>query len=103
MLRWRNFINRDDVINSIFFKNLGRGLIIALFALSTLSAVVYYDDAIAGNGGGGSGGGGGGGGGGGSKGGTSDSAKNESGSNTSPNPGYSYTTYDKWLSDLLSE
>lgn len=79
MLRWRNFINRDDVINSIFFKNLGRGLIIALFALSTLSAVVYYDDAIAGNGGGG----------GGSKGGTSDSAKNESGPNTSPNPGYS--------------
>ena len=93
MLKWRNFINRDDVINSSLLKNLGRGLIIALFALSTLSAVVYYDDALAGGSGGG----------GGSKGGTSDSAKNESGSNTSPNPGYSRTTYDKWLSDLLSE
>ena len=36
-------------MNSSLLKNLGRGLIIALFALSTLSAVVYYDDAIAGN------------------------------------------------------
>ena len=112
MLRWRNFINRDDVINSIFFKNLGRGLIIALFALSTLSAVVYYDDAIAGNGGGGGGGGGGGSGGGGggdrggdrgSKGGTSDSAKKGSGSNTSPDPGSSLKSYQDWLSDLLEE
>ena len=79
MLKWRNFINRNAIINSSLLRNLGRGLTIALFALSTLSAVVYYDDAIAGNGGGG----------GGSKGGTSDSAKNESGPNTSPNPGYS--------------
>ncbi len=49
MLKWRKFINRNDVMNSSLLKNLGRGLIIALFALSTLSAVVYYDDAIAGN------------------------------------------------------
>ena len=50
MLKWRNFTSRNDVMNSSLLKNLGRGLIIALFALGTLSAVVYYDDAIAGKG-----------------------------------------------------
>ena len=47
-------------MNRSLLKNLGRGLIIALFALSTLGAVVYYDDAIAGKGSGGNGGGNGG-------------------------------------------
>ena len=102
MLKWRNFINRNDVINSSLLKNLGRGLIIALFALSTLSAVVYYDDAIAGKGGNG-GGGGDRGGDRGSKGGTSDSAKKGSGSNTSTDPGSSRKSYHEWLSDLIEE
>ena len=96
------------------FKNLGRGLAIALLVLGSLSAVVYHDDVFAGkgNGGGGGGGNGGGHGGGhggdrggdrGSKGGTSDSAKKGSGSNTNPDPGSSPKSYQDWLSDLLEE
>ncbi len=77
-------------------------MIIAIFALSTLSAVVYYDDAIAGKGGGGNGGGDRGGDRG-SKGGTSDSAKKGSVSNTSPDPGSSRLSYNDWLSDLIRE
>ena len=77
---------------------------IALFALSTLGAVVYYDDAIAGKGGGGNGGDRGDrGGNDGSKDGAAGSAKNESGSNTSPDPGSSSQSYSDWLSDLIRE
>jgi len=112
MLKWRNFINRNAIINSSLLKNPGRGLTIVLFALSTLGAVVYYDDAIAGKVGGGDRGSDRGGHGGdrgdrggndGSKDGAAGSAKNESGSNTSPDPGSSSQSYSDWLSDLIRE
>ncbi len=88
---------------------------IALFTLSTLSAVIYHDDAIAGKGGGGNGGGNSGGNGGGNSGGNgggnSGSSDGESvdhsnsGNKLDLNFGAitSRESYYKWLSDLLKE
>jgi hypothetical protein len=114
------------VIKSSFYKNLSCGLIIALFALSSLSAVVYHDDAIAGKdkGGHGEGRGGGDRGGhgegraGGDRGGhgkkdgakaksakakSAKSPKRGSGTNANPNPGASREAYESWLSDLIRD
>ena len=65
------------------FKNLGRGLAIALLALSSLSAVVYHDDVFAGKG----------------------NSGGNAGSNpdTKSDPGISPESYEKWLSDLTKK
>ncbi len=68
-------------------KNLGRRLAIVLITLSSLSAMVYHDDVIAGKGNGGGNGGG------------------NAGSNpdTKSDPGISPESYKNWLSDLTKE
>ncbi len=80
-------------------KNLGRRLAIVLIALSSLSAMVYHDDVIAGKGNGGGNGSGNGGGNGSANGG------GNAGSNldTKSDPGISPESYGNWLSDLTKE
>ncbi len=113
----RTLLIQDTVIKTNFLKNLGRGLTIALFTLSSLSAVIYHEDAFAGKGGGKGGGnssgdrGGsgrsgdrGGSGNSGQSGGDSESV-DHSNSGNKPDPNFGSITsresYNKWLSDLL--
>ena len=100
-------------MSSEFNINLGRGLIITILALSSLSAVVYHDDVIAaggGNGGGGNGGGGnggagngGGGNGGGGNGGAGSAENSNSGIALNTPTGISPESYNKWLQSLIRE
>ena len=87
-------------MRSEFNISLGRGLIITIFALSSLSVVVYHDDVIAAGGGGGNGGGGNGGGGNGGDG-SADNSNSEVASNTPT--GISPESYNKWLQSLIRE
>jgi len=85
-------------MSSEFNINLGRGLIITILALSSLSAVVYHDDVIAaggGNGGGGNGGGG--------NGGAGSAENSNSGIALNTPTGISPESYNKWLQSLIRE
>ena len=87
------------------YKNLGRGLTVALITLSSLSAIVYHDDVIAGKGNGGGNGGGNNGGKGGSKANSKASGNSNGNSHQEDisNLGIGPKAYNKWLSDLIKE
>ena len=84
------------------FKNIGRGLMISIITLSSLSSVVYFEDAVAGNG---NGNGGGNDAGNSTSGNASDNGRAQSSSavavdQDNATPGVSRESYEHWLSEF---